>query len=166
MPGKPVRLALACVALGALVPVASSLPRAQAEVVPPPAAAAPAKLGELDVRFAGLRSARGMLRACLTRNKAYYPKCEKDPAALKLSVAAGHDATLAFANVPPGDYALLVLHDENGNNKVDTMLGIPREGVGFSRNPRITFGPPGFDAVRIHIPAGTSETDVKIQYFL
>jgi uncharacterized protein (DUF2141 family) len=68
--------------------------------------------------------------------------------------------------VPPGDYALLVLHDENGNNKVDTMLGIPREGVGFSRNPRLMFGPPRFEAVRIHIPAGASETDVKLQYFL
>jgi uncharacterized protein (DUF2141 family) len=61
---------------------------------------------------------------------------------------------------------VLVLHDENGNNKVDTMLGIPREGVGFSRNPRIMFGPPRFDAVRIHVPAGPSATGVKLQYFL
>ncbi|MGF7168875.1 uncharacterized protein (DUF2141 family) [Sphingobium xanthum] len=125
-----------------------------------------AELGILDVRFEGLRSAKGYLRGCLTRNPAYYPKCEKDPAALRLSVAAGKDAHLAFGGVPPGDYAVLVLHDENGNNKVDTMLGIPREGVGFSRNPRIMFGPPRFDAVRIHVPAGPSATGVKLQYFL
>jgi uncharacterized protein (DUF2141 family) len=125
-----------------------------------------ADLGALEVRFEGLRSAKGYLRGCLTRNPSYYPKCEKDPAALKLSVAAGKDAHLAFGGVPPGDYAVLILHDENGNNKVDTMLGIPREGVGFSRNPRIMFGPPRFDAVRIHVPAGPSATGVKLQYFL
>jgi uncharacterized protein (DUF2141 family) len=126
-----------------------------------------AAMGALDVHFEGLRSAKGYLRACLTRNPSYFPKCEKDPASFKVSIAAGPTAHIAFGDVPPGDYALLVLHDENGNNKVDTMLGIPREGVGFSRNPRLMFGPPRFDAVRIHIPAGAaSETGVKLQYFL
>ena len=122
--------------------------------------------GALDVSFEGLRSGKGYLRACLTKNPAYFPKCEKDPASFKLSVAAGPKAKIAFGDVPPGDYALLVLHDENGNNKVDTMLGIPREGVGFSRNPRLMFGPPRFDAVRISIPAGPISSQVKLQYFL
>lgn len=139
---------------------------AQAQANSLPAAAIAPLLGALGVRFEGLRSAKGMLRACLTRNPVFFPQCEKDPAALKLSVAAGGDARLAFGDVPPGDYALLVLHDENGNAKVDTMLGIPREGIGFSRNPRLTFGPPSFEAVRIHVPAGASETDVKLHYFL
>lgn len=123
-------------------------------------------MGELDVRFEGLRSDKGMIRACLTRNPAYFPKCDKDPASFKVSIAAGRDARMAIADVPPGDYALSVLHDENGNAKVDTMLGIPREGVGFSRNPRLYFGPPSFKAVSIHVPAGESSTDVKMKYFL
>lgn len=123
-------------------------------------------LGEVEVRFEGVRSAKGLLRACLTRNPAYFPKCEKDPASFKASIAATKDARLVFGDVPPGDYALMVLHDENSNAKVDTMLGIPREGVGFSRNPKLYFGPPSFKAVLIHIPAGRSETDVKLQYFL
>ena len=125
-----------------------------------------ASQGELDVRFEGVRSAKGLLRACLTRNPAYFPKCEKDPASFKASIAAINGARLAFGDVPPGDYALMVLHDENSNAKVDTMLGIPREGVGFSRNPKLYFGPPSFKAVLIHVPAGPSETDVKMQYFL
>lgn len=146
---------------------ALALQPAMAEPVAVGAApAAAGTRGALEVRFAGLRSAKGYLRACLTRDPAYFPKCEKDPASFKLSVAAGPEARIAFGDVPPGDYALLVLHDENGNNKVDTMLGIPREGVGFSRNPKIMFGPPRFDSVRIRIPAGGTETDVKLQYFL
>lgn len=130
-------------------------------------AVAPAATGTLDVHFEGLRSAKGTLRVCLTRNPAFFPsKCDRDPASSKASVAARAGAQVSFGDLPPGDYALLVLHDENDNAKIDTMLGIPREGVGFSRNPRIMFGPPRFDAVRIHITAGASTTTVKLQYFL
>jgi uncharacterized protein (DUF2141 family) len=126
-----------------------------------------AAMGQLDVRFEGLRSTKGYLRACLTQNRTHFPKCERDPAALNASVAAGEHAHLVFFKVPPGDYALLVFHDENGNSRMDTMLGIPREGVGFSRNPRLRFGAPGFDTVVISVPAGPSkEATVKLQYFL
>ena len=36
--------------------------------------------------------------------------------------------------------------DQNGNGKLDTMLGIPREGIAFSHDPRLAFGPPRFAA--------------------
>ena len=122
--------------------------------------------GELTVRFEGLRSEKGLIRACLTRNPKFYPDCEKDPAALKQSISARKDAVLTFSHVVPGDYALVVLHDENSNGKVDTMLGIPREGVGFSRDAPIRFGPPKWDAVRFHVPNGPSATSVTFKYFL
>ena len=127
--------------------------------------ASPTK-AQLTIRFEGLRSNKGLMRACMTRNKAHFPKCEDDPAAFKGSVAATKDAHILFSNVPPGDYALMVMHDENSNAKLDTMLGIPREGVGFSRNPRLRFGAPTYDAVVFTVPAGESSTVVKLQYFL
>lgn len=120
----------------------------------------------LSVQFDGLRSARGMVRACLTRDPALYLKCERDPAALRGNVAAGPGAHLVFADVPAGDYVLAVLHDENGNGKVDTLLGIPREGVGFSRNPAMRFGPPKWTAARIQVTQGETALRVKLKYFL
>jgi uncharacterized protein (DUF2141 family) len=122
--------------------------------------------GDLIVHFAGLRSAKGMIRACLTRNPALFLKCDKDPSALKASVPAGKDARMEFPAVPPGDYVLAIVHDENGNDKVDTFMGIPREGVGFSRNPAMSFGPPKYDTARFHVTSGPNETDVKLKYFL
>ena len=148
-------MALACSAIG----IWAAAPVRSAEQDVPVA-------GMLSVKFEGLRSAKGMIRACLTRNAALYLKCEKDPAALKGNVAAGHEAKLDFANVPPGDYVLAVVHDENANNKVDTLLGIPREGVGFARNPTMMFGPPKYESARFHVPAGPSAAVVKIKYFL
>lgn len=127
----------------------------------------PPPQGTLHVHFEGLRSARGMVRACLTSNPRYFPGCQNDPQALKGSVAAGPGARLAFTGVPAGDYALTVLHDENGNARVDTLMGIPREGVGFSRNPVFRFGPPSFASARFHLAAeGGREEGVTIKYFL
>ena len=40
-------------------------------------------------------------------------------------------------NLPAGNYAVQVMHDENENNKLDTnFMGMPIEGYGFSNNPR------------------------------
>lgn len=43
-----------------------------------------------------------------------------------------------FADLPPGSYALMMIHDENGNGRLDTgMFGIPSEGYGYSRDPSV-----------------------------
>lgn len=107
-----------------------------------------------------------MLRACLTSNPKFFPHCDKDPKAHKASVAATGDTLMRFADVAPGAYALTVLHDENGNFRADMMLGIPREGVGFSRNPVLRMKPPSFDMARFAVPAAEVQQDVKIKYFL
>jgi uncharacterized protein (DUF2141 family) len=52
-----------------------------------------------------------------------------------------------FLYIPPGTYALAVIHDENMNGKLDTKwFGIPTEGYGFSNKANAVFGPPSFSA--------------------
>jgi len=62
------------------------------------------------------------------------------------SIAAHKGITyIAIDDLPEGEYALAIFHDENGNDKLDTnWLGIPRESIGFSRSHMRTFGPPRF----------------------
>ncbi|MEZ5656469.1 MAG: DUF2141 domain-containing protein [Sphingobium sp.] len=125
-----------------------------------------ASTGEVDVTVEGLRSTRGMLRLCLTRDPHYFPKCEKDPAARRGSISASSDAPFRFEGLEAGNYALLVLHDENGNARIDTMLGIPKEGVGFSRNPKLFMGPPPFDKVQFGVSDQPVKQIVQLRYFL
>jgi uncharacterized protein (DUF2141 family) len=48
--------------------------------------------------------------------------------------------------LPPGRYALSVYLDENRNHRLDkNSLGIPKEPVGASNNPKIHVGMPHFD---------------------
>lgn len=120
-------------------------------------------VADLHVDVTGLRSARGMLRLCLTADPKNFPACIDDARAVTRSVPAGRPDML-FEGLPTGDYALAVIHDENGNNKLDTMLGIPREGFGFSRNPAITFGPPRFSAARFALDAAANRQQVRMKY--
>ena len=122
---------------------------------------------ELEIQVRGLRNMEGAVRLCLTRNPAHFPDCNRDPAALKRSVEAGRAASIRLTGMAPGTYALAVIHDENGNGRLDKFMGIPREGFGFSRNPRIRMGPPRFEEVRFEIAAGgTVRQTVQMKYLL
>ena len=128
------------------------------------AASGPAPL-VLDVEVEGLRNQRGQIHACLTRNPAHFPDCRGDPEALRQSVAAAsHHVT--FSGFRPGEYALTLLHDENSNGRMDKVVGVPKEGFGFSQNPTVRFAAPSFDRVRIALTRGHTDAKVRMQYVL
>lgn len=62
------------------------------------------------------------------------------------SVAANEGSVeLSIPDLPPGEYALAVFHDENNNGELDTnWFGIPKEKVAFSNAKMKTFGPPKY----------------------
>lgn len=120
---------------------------------------------QLQVTLDHVRSTRGLLQLCLTRDIAAFPDCSADPTAVKVSVAAGV-RTVILTAPQPGRYALAVLHDANANGRADTTLGIPREGFGFSRNPAIRFGPPRFADAAVEIGPGLSRQTVRMLYLI
>lgn len=119
----------------------------------------------LDVRIDQLRSAKGLVRICLTRDPDNFPDCVDDAQAITQSIPANAPVT-AFSGLSPGDYAIAVIHDENANAKLDTFAGIPKEGVGFSRNPKFTFGPPRFASARFTMDGDAGRQQVRMRYFL
>ena len=124
-----------------------------------------AAASDLEVSIVSLRSARGELHLCLTREPAHFPDCSSDPKAVSRTVPASV-SIVRFRSLAPGGYALSILHDENGNNRLDTTLGIPKEGFGFSRNPVVRFGAPKFRQVRIDLAPGFTSQRVRMQYLL
>jgi len=124
-----------------------------------------AETSTLEVDLDSLRNQRGVIEACLTQDRYHFPDCKADPHSIKQTVRS--DAgRLLFTGLPPGDYALALFHDENGNARFDTMLGIPREGFGFSRNPAVRFGAPRFDRVSMRLAPGYTRIRVRLQYLL
>lgn len=120
---------------------------------------------DVSIKLEHLRSARGLVHACATANPRFFPACEKDPKALTATALAS-TRTIKLAGLPPGGYAIAVFHDENSNRKMDKMMGIPREGFGFSRSPVVRFGPPKFEQVSIALGPGLTQQTIRIQYIL
>ena len=131
------------------------------------AALAPPAGAELQVSIAGMRNAKGAIMLCLTRRmQQSFLACDQDPARITRIIAAGEANQVELGDMLPGEYSLLVIHDENRNGKLDKSFGIPREGFGFSRNPAIGMGPPHYADVRFAVPPGHSVQAIKLKYLL
>jgi uncharacterized protein (DUF2141 family) len=120
--------------------------------------------GSLDANIQNFRSQKGQVMVCLTTQARNFPNCQDDPHARRMTVPTRLAATFTFNDLPTGDYALALIHDENGNGKLDTMMGIPREGFGFSRNPAIRFGPPSFASAKVAVVGGQVDETVRVKY--
>lgn len=119
----------------------------------------------LEVEVEGLRNTRGLVHVCITRDQHAFPDCRSDRSAHRQTIAAT-DRSLHLKGLEPGRYAVTLFHDENANHRLDKLLGIPREGFGFSRNPKMRMGPPRYDKVEIELRSGLTHTRVRMQYLL
>ncbi len=73
---------------------------------------------------------------------------------------------LVLPKLPAGRYAVQAYQDENDNGTVDrNALGIPRESVGFSRDPALILGPPHWRNVAIDQTAAGSQIHLKLKTF-
>jgi len=77
------------------------------------------------------------------------------------------DTRVTVANLPAGRYAVQAFLDENGNGEVDRALfGIPKEGVGFSNDAKIGFGPPKFAEAVFAFDGNARTIHLNLRYFL
>jgi uncharacterized protein (DUF2141 family) len=68
---------------------------------------------------------------------------------------------VTFKNVAPGNYALLALHDENDNKRMDfEPSGMPLESFGLSNNPSL-MGPPAFSDGKFEVATENIELTIK-----
>lgn len=70
-----------------------------------------------------------------------------------------------FEDIPPGTYAMAVVHDENKNGKLDVnWLGVPREGYGFSNDATGVLGSPPFAAVSFPYNGQNLDLTMTLRY--
>lgn len=128
-----------------------------------------ASTSTLKVTVTNLRSKNGYVAATLfseEESSGFPRKSEQAIAKKYVKIDEGHDVPLVFENLPPGVYALAIMHDENADGTMRMMMGIPREGFGFSNNPRIFFGPPSFKKASVHVDQPETKIDVAMKYLL
>ncbi|HMW48080.1 MAG TPA: DUF2141 domain-containing protein [Marinagarivorans sp.] len=115
------------------------------------------KAFELNLIIDHISKSSGNLMIALSNSEASYN--DKTAAFRALKIPANQPSqTIHFGDVPPGDYAIKLYQDENDNGQLDTnMLGIPKEGYGFSNNGG-AMGQPAFKDAKFPVQENTTIT--------
>jgi len=97
----------------------------------------------LKIEARGARSNVGQALFALFTTKENFLK---DPViSSKQAIDDSGMAWFQIEGLEAGSYAVSVVYDEDSNGKLNTgFLGIPKEKVGVSNNPKARFGPPKF----------------------
>lgn len=120
----------------------------------------------IDVEVSGVRDG-GVVWVMLFSDAqaASYPSKRANALARNDVVPMGGLARTSFEALECREYALSVVHDENGNGKLDRgLLGIPKEGTGASRNARRLFGPPRFDDAKVPVRPDRTRLQLMLRY--
>ncbi|MBN1278450.1 MAG: DUF2141 domain-containing protein [Chlorobium sp.] len=125
----------------------------------------PAKSGCIVVNIRNINKPEGMLGVALYSSKQGFPDKTNRAIATQVKKISGTSQDVRFDNIPYGAYAVSVLHDENGNGKMDKKaIFIPKEGFGVSNNPKIKRGPPSFSEAIFTLDRQRTELTVNMIY--
>ena len=100
----------------------------------------------LQVSISGASSDAGSIRILVFSKPSGFPDQVKQAVrSISLAPKSGK-ANFKLTDLPPGTYAIGVIHDQDNNGKLSTnAVGYPTEKFGFSKNPKVYFGPPSFE---------------------
>jgi uncharacterized protein (DUF2141 family) len=111
-----------------------------------------AELHSLTVAIDGVANSKGVVGVLVFNSARGWP--EHVSAAFRSKAVAAHEGRteLTITGLPTGDYAVVVLHDENENKKLDrNWLGKPTEQWGMSNNPEYFLSAPSFEESRFRL---------------
>jgi uncharacterized protein (DUF2141 family) len=130
------------------------------------ATGANAQNATIEVVVPGIRNGQGSLGCQLFGSANGFPKKTELALQAVMSPIASGAARCRFAPVPAGTYAVAVVHDENGNQQLDSnFLGVPTEGYGVSNNKTYAMSEPRWDESRVELTAGEQrQLTIQLRY--
>lgn len=93
--------------------------------------------GKLHIKVTGLRNEEGHVRVVLFNSDEGFPGNWRKAYRLSEEGISNGEALVPFNEVPYGKYAVIILHDENDNDRLDVneLTHLPKEGLGMSNAP-------------------------------
>jgi uncharacterized protein (DUF2141 family) len=118
---------------------------------------------DLTITVADIRSNKGEIQIGLYNNKESFPLVDKQYKFIIIEVNK-FSGSYMIKNLPEGDYAVGILHDENSDKICNkNFLGIPKEGYGFSKNFRPKLSAPKFEDCKFELKENLAIT-IKLIY--
>jgi uncharacterized protein (DUF2141 family) len=118
----------------------------------------------LEIHVTGFRNNKGTAGGVVFSSPDGWPSDRSKAVVQGGFPIANRQATEIF-RVVPGHYGVVVIHDENSNMKLDrNFFGIPKEGFGFSNNPKVTVSAPSFQAAAIPVICPATQIEIRLIY--
>jgi uncharacterized protein (DUF2141 family) len=125
------------------------------------------QVGILTLELVELRNLLGVVNVGLFSSAKGFPS---DPAQATRSgcfPVSDRSLIISFADLAFGWYAVTVHHDENQDGILNVnSLGIPKEGIGFSGNPKIWMGAPAFEKTAFEFMPNQRSITITLKYLL
>ena len=123
----------------------------------------PAKMATLIVKIEGLENNKGKVRFAVCDSEENFSSDGSVAYRGGDSQIIDKKASFTAKDMPYGNYAVKVFHDENNNDELDSnFIGIPQEAYGFSNNARGSFGPPSWDDSKFEIKTDSLVISIKV----
>jgi uncharacterized protein (DUF2141 family) len=118
----------------------------------------------LRVQVSSFRNTKGTLNCRLFTQPSTFPNGEGGKS-VRVAIE-GTEASCTFEDVGPGTYAIAVVHDENGNGRLDkNLFGVPVEGYGVSNNRTYAMSSPKWNESKFEWPGTESAVQrVSLRY--
>jgi uncharacterized protein (DUF2141 family) len=121
--------------------------------------------GYIELNISNIRNEKGVIRIGMYTNEIGYPDTPANGFTVSKDSLSGGRVRFIIPVNTAGTYGFSILDDENGNGKMDYFLGIiPREGFGFSNNPKVSRKAPSFDETSFLYEKGTKKVEIKMIY--
>lgn len=121
--------------------------------------------GTLTIIMSNFRNNQGKACVALFNQEEPFPKSSAKAVGIIYTSINDGKSVAVFKNLPGGEYAVSVFHDQNDNKKMDTnFLGMPKEGVGASNNARGHFGPPKYKDAKFNFNGSPQTILIEIVY--
>jgi len=120
----------------------------------------------IQVKILDIRNSTGAVACALFEGPEGFPtKYIHSATNIMMIKVQDRQARCDFLDIPPGTYALVVIHDENLNGKLETnSVGLPTEGYGFSNDASALMGAPSFNAASFAYNGRTLELTISLNY--
>lgn len=121
------------------------------------------EVASITVQISNLKTNAGQVRCALFSTAAGFPKEPSRASARVVGTISGRTAICRFERAPKGRIAITAFHDENNNGKMDLRFGlIPTEGIGWSRNPKVSMRAPRFEEAAFDYAGVASTINVTL----
>lgn len=119
--------------------------------------------GKIKIKLEGIQEYKGIIGIMIFNQGDGFPTDKQKALLHREFIMNGTIPELEIADLPPGRYAISIVHDVNGNKTLDkNMLGIPTEPFGFSGNKSILFGLPKFEEAAFELNALEVESRIEL----